>query len=132
MAAWDFTTVAAAAIFSPSRAPHYKLTGGRRKNVVSGTTLGGLVKSQTRGSDRRTLRLTWVHASLTDAQNFDHLHEHYGGNQAPFKIEVPAGVLPNVSAGATVRVRWEDPELDIVPVSADRYELTITLVEDLT
>lgn len=131
MASWQFFTTADVSIFTPSRAPHYQTGGGRRKNVVSGMTIGRKVKSQTRGSDQRTLELRWPRISATDLGNFDTLATSYGGNQAAFKIELPAGILAGVTAGTKVRVRWPDAELRYRPVSADRYELTLTLVEDL-
>ena len=133
MASWQYYTTADVSIFLPSKPPVYDETeGGRLKNVALVETVGGKFLSETWGSDRRTIRLYWPRISGTDLALFDTLHSTYGGGKAAFKIEVPAGLLPNVTAATKVRVRWLEPKLRHRWIAYDRYELAQDLVEDLT
>ena len=131
MADFDFLTVAGAAIFTPSRPPVYPVEAGNLKNVVAGETLGGKVRSQMRGTDRRTLHLVFPRMTATDIGNFRSLHATYGAMKAPFKIAVSASEFPGIGAPMNLQVRWQDKQLIHPWNTIDRYSVEMNLIEDI-
>ena len=107
MADFDFLTTGGAAIFTPSRPPVYPVDAGNLKNVVAGETLGGKVRSQTRGTDRRTLHLVFPRMTATDITNFRALHASYGAMKGAFKIAVSASEFPGIGAAINLTTPLE-------------------------
>ena len=130
MASFDFYTTADALILSHARPPSYRVTGSPQKNVVYSETVGGKVRSQVRGADRRKFALTWRSVHRSQLESFLAWHATYGGMRVPFLIEVPQG-LTDLPAGSKLRVRNPDKELDYGWTAHEFYELTINLIEEV-
>lgn len=130
MAAYDFYTTADALIFAHPRTPSYPVEVAPTKNVVHSRTVGGKVRAQVRGSDRRRLVLRWPRVTAAHLAGFLGWHASYGGMRQPFKIELPAN-LTDLPGGTKLRVRNPQLELEYAQIIADRYEVNVELMEDL-
>ena len=114
-----------------ARAPSSPLAAGRVSNVAIGTTVGGLVRTSVRGDDRRHLELRWRWVVPTHLLGFLSWWAIYGAMRRPFLVELPAN-LTDLAGGSTLRVRARGDQLQYRYVVADRYEVEVELIEDLT
>lgn len=130
MAAFDFYTTADALLLAHPRKPSYPVEAAPTKNVVHSQTVGGKVRAQVRGSDRRRLVLRWPRITAAHLSSFLSWHASYGGMRQPFKVELPAN-LTDQPGGTRLRVRNPQAELEYAWIIADRYEVVVELIEDL-
>lgn len=130
MAAYDFYTTADALLLAHPRKPSYPVEVAPVKNVAHSETVGGKVRAQVRGSDRRRFTLRWPRITAAHLASFLSWHASYGGMRQPFKIELPAN-LTDLAGGTKLRARNPQAELEYAQIIADRYEVTVELIEDL-
>jgi len=96
---------------------------GSQSNVVVAETVGGRLRSQERGGDRRTYVLPFPAISATHKGYLDTWWARYGGAREPFLLELPDGTR--------LRVRAPQTRLTYAHLWSDYYRATIELVEDL-
>lgn len=130
MAAYDFYTTADVALLLHPRKPSYPVEAAPTKNVVHSTSVGGKVRAQVRGSDRRRLTLRWPRITAAHLGQLLAWHASYGGMRQPFTVELPAN-LTDLPGGTKLRVRNPQVELEYAQIVADRYEVHVELIEDL-
>jgi len=130
MAAYDFLTTDEVLIFAQDKGPQYPVEVNPQKNVVHAVTVGGRVKSQVRGSDRKRLVLHWRSVSEAQLANILAWHATYGGMRQPFKVELPGG-LTELADGSRLPVRSVQQELDYELAWYKHYNVTVELIEDL-
>jgi len=130
MASFDFYTIADVLVLSHVRRPSYPVGGSPLKNVVYSETVGGKVRSEVRGADRRKFSLQWRMIHRTQLEAFLAWHATYGGMRVPFLIEVPEG-LTDLPAGSKLRTRNEDKELLYRWIGHESYEVTVNLIEEV-
>jgi len=128
MGAFDFYTVADVLLFAHARGPSYPVDAEPAANVAIGGSIGGRTRTETRGPDRKHLSVHWSSISATHLGYFLSWQPTYGGQKAPFKIELPAD-LTELPAGTKLRVRSPGPRYRWIGYG--KFSLDMDFVEDL-
>ncbi|MBI4241122.1 MAG: hypothetical protein HY613_05345 [Candidatus Rokubacteria bacterium] len=130
MATFDFYTVGDVLIFAQARPPSYPVRLAPAANAAVGETIGGRIRTEVRGPDRKHLSLRWTWITAAHLASFLSWHATYGGMKAPFKIELPAD-LTELAGGSKLRVRSTSRDLQYAHIAFAHYDLQVELVEDL-